>query len=85
METQLKERPKTVTIVVNGTPYEVPKKEFITYDEVVALAYPGDTQSTFSITYTRGHGSKPDGILSPGGSVKAKEGIAFSVDRTGQS
>lgn len=76
---------KLVTIVVNGTPFEVPKKDIITYTEVAALAYPGETESTFSITYTRGHGNKPEGILSPGGSVKVKEGMAFSVDRTGQS
>jgi hypothetical protein len=31
---------KTITIVVDGTPHEVPKKENITYAEVVTLAYP---------------------------------------------
>lgn len=79
---------KTVTIVVDGTPHEVPKKELITYLEVVALAYPDYAQhpeTTYSITYMRGHGDKPEGILSPGGSVKVKEGMSFRVDRTGQS
>ena len=79
---------KTVTIVVNGTPHEVPKKEKITYDEVVTLAYPDYPQHreiTYSVTYTRGHGERPEGILSPGGSVKVKEGMAFSAKRTGQS
>jgi hypothetical protein len=59
---------KTVTIVVDGTPYEVPKKEIITYAEVVTLAYPDYPQHpeiTYSVTYTRGHGHKPEGILVP--------------------
>lgn len=80
--------PKTITIVVDGTEYEVPKKDELTYDEVVTLAYPDYPQHpeiTYSVTYTRGHGSKPEGILNPGGSVKAKEGMSFVVNRTGQS
>lgn len=80
--------PKTVTIVVDGTPHEVPKKEEITYFEVVTLAdptYPQHPETTYSVTYTRGHGNKPEGILAPGGSVKVKEGMSFVVDRTGQS
>ncbi len=79
---------KTVTIVIDGTPHEVPKEEDITYAEVVTLAYPDYPQHpeiTYSVTYTRGHGSKPEGILAPGGSVKVKEGMSFRVDRTGQS
>lgn len=80
--------PKTVTIIVDGTPHEVPKKEEITYVEVVTLAdptYPQHPETTYSVTYTRGHGNKPEGILAPGGSVKVKEGMSFVVDRTGQS
>ena len=79
---------KTVTIVVDGTPHEVPKKEYITYAEVVTLAYPDYPQHpeiTYSVTYTRGHVDKPEGILAPGGQVKVKEGMSFRVDRTGQS
>jgi len=79
---------KTTTVVVDGTPHEVPKNEFITYQEVVTLAYPDFVQHpeiTYSVTYTRGHGEKPEGILDPGGKVKVKEGMAFRVNRTGQS
>jgi hypothetical protein len=82
------EEDKTVTIVVDGTPHEVAKKENITYVEVVTLAYPDYPQHpeiTYSVTYTRGQGEKPEGILPPGGSVKVKEGMSFSVNRTGQS
>lgn len=80
--------PKTVTIVIDGTPHEVPKKDELTYVEVVTLAdptYPQHPETTYSVTYTRGHGNKPEGILAPGGSVKVKEGMSFVVDRTGQS
>ena len=79
-----KKKEKTVTIVVNGTPHDVPKKELISYAEVAELAFPGDTQTIYSITYTRGHEGK-QGILSPGDSVKVKEGMSFHVDPTGQS
>ncbi|MER9020223.1 multiubiquitin domain-containing protein [Mesorhizobium sp. M0590] len=90
METQetAKVKDKTVTIIVDGTPYEVPKKDDITYAEVVTLAhpdYPQHPEITYSVTYTRGDGHKPEGILAPGGSVKVKEGMVFSVNRTGQS
>lgn len=64
------------------------KKEHITYAEVVTLAYPDYPQHpeiTYSVTYTRGHGDKPEGTLAPGGNVKVKEGMSFRVNRTGQS
>jgi len=79
---------KMVTIVVDGTPHQVPKSEYITYAEVVTLAYPDYPQHpeiTYSVTYTRGHHEKPEGILNPGESVKVKEGMSFRVNRTGQS
>lgn len=82
------DKDKTVTVVVDGTPHQVPKKENITYAEVVTLAYPdypSHPEITYSVTYERGDGDKPEGILPPGGSVKAKEGMSFRVNRTGQS
>jgi multiubiquitin len=78
---------KTVTIIVEGTPHEWPKDE-ITYTEVVTLEVPDYAQHpeiTYSVTYKRGHGNKPEGTLSPDGSVKVKEGMIFSVSETGQS
>ena len=78
---------KKVTIIVNGTPHEVEKDE-ISYDEVVTLAFPDFPQHperTYSVTYANGHGEKPEGILSPGGKVKVKEGMTFKVKHTGQS
>ena len=87
MDTKSKEEKKTVTIIVNGTPHEEKKNE-ITYNEVVTLAFPDFPQHperTYSVTYERGQGNKPSGILSPGGSVKVKEGMSFKVKHTGQS
>lgn len=82
----LKEK-KEVTIIVNGVPHEVEKDE-ITYDKVVILAFsdfPQHPERTYSVTYERGQGNKPTGILSPGGVVKIKEGMNFKVKHTGQS
>lgn len=78
---------KIVTIIVEGTPHEWPKGE-ITYDQVVTLEVPDYSQHpeiTYSVTYKKGHGNKPEGILSPGGSIKVKEGVIFNVSETGQS
>jgi hypothetical protein len=78
---------KLINIVVNGQPFEVEKNE-ITYAEVATLAfadYPQHPERTYSITYKRGHGNKPEGILSPGGHVKVKDGMVFTVKHTGQS
>jgi hypothetical protein len=83
----MKEDKKTVTIIVEGSPHEWPKTE-IKYEEAVTLEVPDYAQHpeiTYSVKYKRGHGDKPEGILSPGGSVKVKEGMVFSVSPTGQS
>lgn len=78
---------KTVTIYVEGTSHTWPKTE-ITYAEVVTLEEPNYAQNpqiTYSVTYKRGQGNKPEGTLAPGASVKVKEGMRFSVSETGQS
>jgi hypothetical protein len=79
---------KTVTIIVEGTPQEWPKNEVITYAQVVSLEVPDYSPTSgisYAVKYTRGEGRKPEGILSPGKSVKVKEGMVFSVSETGQS
>lgn len=78
---------KTVTIVVEGTEHQWPK-EAISHTEVVTLEVPDYAQHpeiTYSVTYKRGQGNKPEGTLVPGGSVKVKEGMVFNVSETGQS
>ena len=81
------EHKQMVTIIVEGAPHEWPKDE-ITFVEVVTLEVPNyleHPEITYSVKYKNGHGNKPEGILPPGGSVKVKEGMIFSVSETGQS
>ncbi len=78
---------KTVTIVVEGTPHEWPE-EYISYSQVVTLEVPDYSQHpeiTYAVRYKEGPRNKPEGILSPGGTVKVREGMIFSVSPTGQS
>lgn len=78
---------KLIKILVNGFPHEV-EKDIITYLQVVTLAfedYPQHPERTYSVTYKKGHGNKPTGILSIGSKVKIKNGMEFKVKHTGQS
>lgn len=80
-----KEHP--ITIVVNGEQKTVDKKDELTFDEVVALAFdpvPGPNFE-FSVTYRRGVGNKPEGTLDEGDSVKVKDGMIFNVTATDKS
>jgi Multiubiquitin len=82
-----KDEKKDVTIYVEGTPHPWPKGE-ISFEEVVTLEEPSYANSpniTYSVTYKRGAGNKPEGTLVAGASVKIKEGMRFSVSETGQS
>lgn len=84
----MSEQHKLVTIVVEATPHEWPKDDDITYVQVVTLEVPNYAQNphiTYSVRYKAGQGNKPEGILTPGASVKVKEGMIFYVSETGQS
>jgi hypothetical protein len=83
-----KEKEKTVTIFVEGTPHRWPKGKKITYVQVVTLEVPDYAQHpeiTYAVKYRNGPGHKPEGVLPPGGSIKVKEGMVFNVSETGQS
>lgn len=76
-----------VEIFVNTKPYEEPKGK-ISYDRIVALAYPDFTQypnATYSIIYERGASDNQQGTLTKGGSVEIVKGMRFRVKRTGES
>ena len=78
---------KEVTIIVNGTPHEVPRGK-ITYAQVVTLDvpdYPQHPEIIYSVKYKDGPRHKPEGILPPGGSVEVREGMVFTVTPTGES
>lgn len=82
------ELPKTVTVVVNGRPKTLPKKEVLTFEELIALAFenpPTGDGIQYTVQYTRGHGNKPAGTLVEGQSVKIKEGMEFDVTSTNRS
>jgi hypothetical protein len=82
------EEKKSVTIYVEGTPHEFPKDEKITYAQVVVWAFPDYSPSdgrTYTVKYKKGDNEKPEGQLINGASVKVKDGMTFSVSRTGQS
>lgn len=86
-EDKNKEKDKTVTIFVNAVAHEWPKG-MISYAEVVTLDvpdYPQHPEITYSVTYSRGHGERPEGVLNIGETVKVKEGMRFRVSPTGQS
>lgn len=77
---------KDITIVVNGREKVVPKEE-MSFGEIVALAegLPSGQFIVYTITYRRGHGSKPEGTLVEGESVKVKDGMIFNVTATDKS
>lgn len=82
------DKDKTVTIIVEATPHQWPKGEDISYAQVVTLEFPDFPQHperTYSVTYRKGEGKKHEGVLSPGASVKVKDGMEFNVTDTGQS
>lgn len=81
------EKAKIYEIVVEATMHEWTKAT-ISFDEVVALEFPNYLQNpniTFSVTYERGQGNKPEGVLVKSASVKVKKGMVFHVSETGQS
>ena len=78
---------RDITIVVNGTAKIVHKEE-LTFDEIVKLAYetpPYGDNTLFSVTYRKGPGHKPEGILAPGESIKVQNGMIFDVTATDKS
>lgn len=79
---------KTVTIYVNGEEKKVPKKEEISFEEVVELAFPNHPKGDgvqFTVQYSRGEGHKHSGTLVEGQKVKVKEGMIFDVTPTNRS
>jgi hypothetical protein len=83
----LKADTKLVEIIINTRSFEEPKGK-ITYDRVVALAYPDFAQfpdATYSIVFERGSSGHAQGTLSKGGFVEIVKGMRFRVKRTGES
>ena len=73
-----------ITIFINGEEKEV-KKEKISYEEVIILAFGSynDSQDVaYTIMYFRGNNEKPNGFLLKGQEVNVKKGMKFNVSKT---
>jgi hypothetical protein len=77
-----------ITIKVMGTDHTVEKNEELSYDRIIGMVYstPEELQRNYTVSFERGHGEKPEGFLTKNGAtVKAKDGMMFFVDLTGES
>jgi Multiubiquitin len=82
------EHDRDVWVIVNGRKKEV-RRRFLSFAEVVALAFP-DVPPSENIIYTvayrnGGNEHRPDGTLVEGESVKIKDGTIFDVTATNKS
>lgn len=73
---------KETNIIVNGRPKKLPG-DTISFDQVVALAFPNANSNTiFTVTYR--HGNR-EGRLKKGETINIQNGMHFDVTDTGQS
>ncbi len=85
-EQEEKGKKKDYVIVVNGEQHEV-ADETVTFEEVVALAFPTppSAETVFTVTY-RGAQKPKEGSLKAGGNVKVKkQGAIFNITSTTKS
>ena len=76
-----------ISVVINGRQKQI-DKDVLPYRDVVALAYDSPAfsdQIVYTITYKRGHGSKPEGTLVDGETLRLKDGMIINVGRTDKS
>jgi Multiubiquitin len=73
---------KHFNIIVNGT-QEVWTDNHITYEQVVQLAFPGETGFLYTVTYSNPHGK--DGSLAAGQRTTVHDGMVFTVGKTNRS
>lgn len=78
---------KSADIIVNGRKKTVEKGELL-FDEVVNLAFdnpPTGENIVFTVVYRKGPDSHKEGTLTPGQTVKVKDGMVFDVTATDKS
>jgi hypothetical protein len=79
---------KVITVVINGEPKEVEKRDY-TFQEVVVLAYGSydDSQKSYTMisTLKNDKGNKHSQEYSFGDVIKMKEGMRINVDSTNRS
>lgn len=80
-------RPRVITIYINGTAKSVTAKR-LSYEDLVRLAFenpPTGPEVQFTITYSNGPEGQTSGAVTPGNSVKIKNGMEFDVTPTNRS
>lgn len=78
---------KEYVIVINGELAVVPH-EVVSYTEVVAIAYPeqSDPNTTYTVTFRQAQGPRHEGVLVEGQTVTVKhKGTIFNVTATNKS
>jgi hypothetical protein len=77
---------KTITIYVNGTPYEVDKGR-ISYEQLLALIKAPSLPEgkRYAVQFSKGHNDKPTGTLIEGESVEVKKDMEFDVTPANRS
>lgn len=78
--------PVETEIIVNARARTVPGTR-VTFEEIVAIAFPGQAQPNvvFTMTYRHAAATPAAGELAAGGAVNVKKGTTFNVTRTVQS
>lgn len=81
-----KPEPKAVTIIVNGTEYEVAKGK-ISYEDLLALIDAPELPENqrYQVMYSKGNRDKPTGTLIEGESVQVKKEMEFDVTPANRS
>jgi hypothetical protein len=75
------------TLIVNGR-IKAWNEEKITFEQVVVLAFDQMDQTqnrAYTVTYSRGIESKPEGIMVKGSEVRVKDKMVFNVTATDKS
>lgn len=86
-DTMLSKNKHEIIIFVNGEEKMV-RKEKISYEEVIILAYGNYDSSeevTYTVTYYKGQSHHPNGVLVEGQSVMVKKGMRINVTKTNRS
>lgn len=76
---------KEVTVMINGRPFKVAKDDLSFSDIVTMSNQPTGPNVSYTITFRRGHGNKPEGSLVEGNDVKVKDGMIINVTATDKS
>lgn len=76
---------KGVIIIVNAQKKTWDKKDKISFEEIVTLAfgsYSNDENIVYTVNYTKGHEGSHEGSLVKGHEVAVKDGMIFNVTQT---